>query len=83
MAVGGWITTRAAAELTGYNPVYIRRLIKQKRIEAVKAGRDWLINQDSLLAYQAKMTALGGQKYNPYRDDLEAEGRGRERDDEG
>jgi len=67
MAVDGWITTRAAAELTGYNLVYIRRLIKQKRVEAVKAGRDWLINQDSLLAYKDKMTALGGQRYNPWR----------------
>jgi len=77
MRIEGWITTRQAAELSGYTVVYVRRLIKRRRIEAVKAGRDWLIWMPDLLAYKARMDALGSQKHNPWRDDLDAGGRRR------
>jgi excisionase family DNA binding protein len=80
MTIEGWVNTKEAAALTGYTVVYIRNLIKRKRIEARKTGRDWLILRSSLLAYKARMDTLGPQKHNPYREDLDAEGRGRERD---
>jgi len=88
MAIEGWVSTKEAAALTGYTIYYIRHLIKRGRVEARKVGRDWLILRSSLLAYKARMDTLGTQKHNPWRDnpwrdDLEAEGRGRERDDEG
>lgn len=65
MSIDGWITTRAAAELSGYTVVYIRRLIRRGQIEATRAGRDWLVNRSSLLAYRARMEALGTRKYIP------------------
>ncbi|MCX7855557.1 MAG: excisionase family DNA-binding protein [Anaerolineae bacterium] len=70
MSVEGWITTRAAAELSGYAIVYIRRLIRKGRIEATRVGRDWLVNRSSLMAYRAQMEALGSQKYSPRREVL-------------
>lgn len=70
MSIDGWITTRAAAELSGYTVVYIRRLIRKGRVEATRAGRDWLVNRSSLLAYKAWMEALGTRKYTPRRKEL-------------
>lgn len=75
--VEGWITTDEAQALTDYSRAYLRWLANQGRIEARKVGRDWLIDRESLLAYKAGMEALGGQKHNPWRDDLNRQGHGR------
>ena len=72
-----WLTTKQAKELTGYTMVYLRRLANRKQVEAQKVGRDWLINQESLLAYKAQMDNLGPQRHNPWREDLARQGRGR------
>ncbi len=77
----GWITTREGAALTGYSTAYIRQLAIKGRIEARKAGRDWLIGRESLLAYKRRMEALGSQKHNPWREDLGRQGRRRKADD--
>jgi excisionase family DNA binding protein len=75
----GWVSTREAAELTGYTTAYMRQLANRKRIEAQKVGRDWLIERASLLAFKREMDALGDSKHNPqapWRDDQDR-GRGR------
>jgi excisionase family DNA binding protein len=82
MTIEGWVNTKEAAALTGYTVVYIRNLIKRKRIEARKTGRDWLILRSSLLAYKARMDVLGPQKHNPWREDLQTGGRRGEQDAE-
>jgi hypothetical protein len=73
----GWINIERAQTLTGYSPPYLRRLANQGHIDARKVGRDWLIDQGSLLAYKARMDALGPQRHNPWREDLARQGRGR------
>jgi hypothetical protein len=73
----GWINTEQAENLTGYAPAYLRRLANQGRIKARKVGRDWFINQESLLAYKRTMDSLGGQRHNPWREGLAHQGRGR------
>jgi excisionase family DNA binding protein len=73
----GWITTAEAAELTGYSAPYMRQLVKKGRIKGRKVSRDWLLNRESLLRYKARMDALGTAKHNPWREDLDAQGRGR------
>lgn len=75
----GWLTTDQARILAGYATAYLRRLAHQGRIEARKVGRDWLISQESLLAYKARMDALGTQRHNPWREELAACGLGRKR----
>jgi len=72
--VKGWLTTDGAAELTGYNADHLRLLINRGRIEARKVKRDWLVNKESLLAYKARMDALGTQKHNPHLGIKAAEG---------
>jgi len=62
-----WITTKEAAELTGYSIQYIRRLVNRKRILARKWGRDWFVSKQALLDYQQAMGQLGKERYNPWR----------------
>ena len=47
------ITINAAAALTGYNPQYLRRLLRQGRLEGIKVGQQWLIDLDALEAFLA------------------------------
>ena len=56
MARGGimtsdWITTAEAAELSGYHVEYIRELIRNGAIAAVKKGNAWWIDRKALLGY--------------------------------
>ena len=78
MNIDGWLTTRGAAELSGYSAKYLRRLARQGRIDARKVGRDWLINRESLLAYVAEMDCLGPAKHNPWRSTTRGERSGSE-----
>jgi len=46
-----WITTKKAAEISGYHPHHLRRLIRAGEIEAKKFGIVWQVNRQSLIAY--------------------------------
>ena len=45
------ITVQVAAEITGYNVQYLRRLLRAGKLESVKIGQIWLINLASLQDY--------------------------------
>jgi excisionase family DNA binding protein len=47
-----FLSTAEAQTLTGYARDTILRLLRSGQIEGEKAGREWLINEDSLLAYK-------------------------------
>ncbi|MEJ5311757.1 MAG: helix-turn-helix domain-containing protein [Anaerolineae bacterium] len=72
-----WISTRQGATLTGYCREYVTKLAKAGRIRGMKLGHDWVVNREDLEAFKRKMQALGTSKHNPFREDLQAEGRGR------
>jgi excisionase family DNA binding protein len=73
----GWLTVKAAQAATGYTKTYLRRLAASGRIRAQKVTRDWLLNEASLQDYIDEMQRLGRQRYNPWREELADEGRGR------
>jgi len=62
-----WITTKEAAELTGYNQEYIRQMIRDGRIVAEKKGRDWWVDRASIEDYAEEMKQLGIAKHNPWK----------------
>jgi len=62
-----WITTKQAAELTGYSAAYFRQLIAKGRLEAHKIGRDWVLDKSEVVDYAREMKRLGPDKYNPWR----------------
>lgn len=47
-----WLTVNEAAELSGYHPEHIRRLIREGAITAKKFSIVWMVNRDSLLDYK-------------------------------
>jgi excisionase family DNA binding protein len=46
---------RQAAEYSGYDVQYVRRLARQSKIGAVKKGRDWWIDVEEFTAYLRTM----------------------------
>jgi excisionase family DNA binding protein len=48
MLINGHLTVQAAAEVTGYNMQYLRRLLRSGRLEGIKIGQMWLIDMESL-----------------------------------
>ena len=62
-----WITTKEAAELTGYTTAYLRQLIGRGRLQAKKRGRDWFLSKADVLAYAEEMRKLGSSKFDPWR----------------
>jgi excisionase family DNA binding protein len=47
----GFITTKEASRLFKYTPSYLAHLIRIKKINGHRLGRNWLIEQDSLLRF--------------------------------
>jgi len=45
------VTVQAAAEVTGYNIQYLRRLLRSGMLEGIKIGQIWLIEMQSLEMY--------------------------------
>lgn len=63
-----YVSVEEAAEITGYDPEYIRRLLRQKKVNAEKKGTMWWIDMDSLKEYKKKMDTLGTDKYFQWRE---------------
>jgi excisionase family DNA binding protein len=50
----GWLTTEEAQDLTGYSIAHLRRLARDRRVNARKlAGQLWLFERASLAEYKA------------------------------
>ena len=60
-----WITTGRAAELTGYSKSNLRKAIYRGDLTGKKFGRDWFLSKAEVLAYKARMEALGPAKHDP------------------
>lgn len=42
------LTSAQAAKLLGFTPDYIRRLIMEGKLEAIKPGHDWLVTMKAI-----------------------------------
>ena len=55
-----WLTVAQAAELSGYNAEYIRRLIRSDRIKARKFGAlVWQVSRASLMSHLRESQKAG------------------------
>ena len=57
-----WVTTKEAIRITGYNAEYIRRLLRSGKVNGAKWGREWMIDRESLLAYEQGSERRGARK---------------------
>jgi excisionase family DNA binding protein len=60
--IGDWMTTQEAANLSGYHPDHVRRLIRAGLITARKWGNAWMISRESLLSYMVKVESEGARR---------------------
>jgi len=55
----GYMTTDEAAKLSGFTEQYIRKLIREKKIQGEKVRRDWILSRDSLEKFLATERKVG------------------------
>lgn len=57
-----WLTTYQAAELSGYNPDYIRQLIRAEKVIGRKWGPSWQVSRQSLEEYVNRADKFGERR---------------------
>lgn len=57
-----WLTTYEAARVSGYNPDYIRQLIRSQKVQGRKWGLSWQVSRRSLEEYVKKAEKLGERR---------------------
>ncbi len=60
-----YISVQAAAEATGYNILYLRRLLRSGKLEAIKIGQIWLIEMHSLETYIQRIESTLDRRCGP------------------
>ena len=59
------ITVQAAAEVTGYNIQYLRRILRSGVLRGIKIGQMWLIEMESLEAYLQRVEGTSDRRCGP------------------
>ena len=60
-----YITVQAAAEISGYNAQYLRRLLRAEKLDSVKVGQMWLIKLESLESYTERAGQVTDRRLGP------------------
>ena len=60
-----WLSVSEAAELSGYHPEYIRRLIRDGEIEARKFSIVWQVKRESLNSYMEAAKSQDDKRFTP------------------
>ncbi len=63
--LGGYLTVKSAADYSGYNQQYIRRLLRLGLFRTKKIGQIWLINQDCFLEYLDNAKQSKDKRFGP------------------
>lgn len=53
------LSTTEAMQASGLSREHIQRLLRQKRVEGIKLGHDWLVFEDSLTTFVAQPRKTG------------------------
>jgi excisionase family DNA binding protein len=59
------VTVYAAAEVTGYNIQYLRRMLRSGKLKGIKIGQIWLIDMDAFKAYLMSVGTTSDQRCGP------------------
>jgi len=59
------ITVQNAAEVTGYNIQYLRRILRSGTLKGIKIGQMWLIEMESLEAYLERVKSTSDRRCGP------------------
>ena len=61
----GYISVQDAAEYSGYNIQYLRRMMQSGSIDGIKIGQVWLIKFDSLKSYVKQASQVEDRRFGP------------------
>ncbi len=59
------LTVQAAADVSGYNAQYLRRLLRAGRLEGDKIGQVWLITKDSFKVFLLQGEGANDRRFGP------------------
>jgi excisionase family DNA binding protein len=59
------ITVQAAADVTGYNIQYLRRMLSSGALKGIKIGHMWLIDMESLGKYLEHVEQTSDRRFGP------------------
>jgi excisionase family DNA binding protein len=57
-----WISVSEAAQITGYTPEHIRRLVSSGKVKGQRFASVWQVDRRSLLAYVKAAEKLGEKR---------------------
>ena len=60
-----WITVPEAAYISGFHPYYLRELLRDGKIEALKFGTIWQVNRVSFMEYLEKANTSDDKRRGP------------------
>ena len=60
-----YLPVRSAADISGYNEQYIRRLLREEVFLSTRIGQIWMINQDSFLEYLDNARQSKDKRFGP------------------
>ena len=62
-----WISVSEAAEITGYHPEHLRRLIRQGKLKAVRKGTMFWLDRSELNSFvqEAQESRVADQRHGP------------------
>ena len=63
--ITGHVTVEAAADVTGYNIQYLRRLLRSGKPGGIKIGQLWLIEMQSLETYLQHVESTSDRRCGP------------------
>lgn len=62
-----WLTVQEASQLSGYSVKYVRRLLRQGKIESRKFATIWQVSKSDLLAYVRESKKSEDKRRGPRR----------------
>ena len=60
-----YITVRTAAEISGYNQQYLRRLLRDNAFRSKRLGQLWLIDREEFIKYVYKANKSKDKRFGP------------------
>ena len=63
--LGEYIAVRTAAEISGYNQQYLRRLLRGNILKSRRLGQVWLIERKGLIEYLNRARRSTDKRFGP------------------
>jgi excisionase family DNA binding protein len=61
-----YISVRTAAEISGYNQQYLRRLLRDNIFRCKRIGQLWLIERDNFINYLENAKQAKDKRFGPH-----------------